>query len=161
MYLCTDIPVCQCSHNLRSALLIFTMVVVTVTEHRRATYIAPRLQLPRDSNIYIYMYIYIHMYLWGYAWRWGADTEGLLGSRPAPRLLCDPIHIYMGLRMACSVQAPRALVALDLYIACYATPYIGHRRVIQLRDPTHIHKAPQGSVLVYRCTDVPMYRHNY
>ena len=52
------------------------------------------------------------------------------------------IYIYTGLRMAGGVQAPRALVALDLRVACYATPYIGHRRVVQLRDPTHIHKAP-------------------
>ena len=51
-------------------------------------------------------------------------------------------YLYTGLRMAGGVQAPRALVALDLRVARYATPYIGHRRVIQLRDPTHIHKAP-------------------
>ena len=42
------------------------------------------------------------------------------------------------------VQAPRALVALDLRVICYATSYIGHRRVIQPRDPTHMHRAPQG-----------------
>ena len=41
------------------------------------------------------------------------------------------------------VQAPRALVALDLRFICYATSYIRHRRVIQPRDPTHMHRAPQ------------------
>ena len=42
------------------------------------------------------------------------------------------------------VQAPRALVALDLRFICYATSYIGHRRVTQPRDPTDMHRAPQG-----------------
>ena len=43
----------------------------------------------------------------------GVDTDSLLGSRAAPRLIRDPIHIYEVARGG-NVQAPRSLVELDL-----------------------------------------------
>ena len=64
----------------------------------------------------------------------------LLSSRHGPLLLHNPIHVIR-ITHGGDVQTRKTLVALNLRVIYYATPHIGHRRVIQLRDPTHIHRA--------------------
>ena len=102
--------------NLRSALLTFTIVVVTIREHRRAAYAAPRLQyihiyiytrtygvthgggvrtprvfLALDPHLACYATPYIFIYGVTHG-GWCAGTEGPCGTRPARRPLRDPIH---------------------------------------------------------------------
>ena len=148
--------------------------------------------LPRDSNTYICIHIYVRGYAWrmmrrhrGPLWHSTCVSSATrphihssTGLRMAVKcryrgpswlstcisLATRPHTQTNGVTHGGEVQAPRALVALDLRVICYATSYIGHRRVIQPRDPTHMHRAPQGytaprpPIHICRCTCVPVYQ---